>query len=569
MTRRGVCALLVLTCAWATAVAATRGDFTLEQVLSAPFPSDLVAARTGGSVAWVFNAKGARNIWIAEAPGYSGRALTTYAEDDGQEIADLEFAPDGKSLVFTRGGDANRKGEFPNPSSRPDGVEQVVSLVSVAGGAPRKLSEGRSPKISPKGDRVAFVLKDQIWFSPLTADAKPAIAFRVRGDAGSPRWSPDGAHLAFVSRRGDHSFVGVFDPAAKTVTYLDASTDRDGNPVWSPDGKRVVFLRAPSSRATQGFRPHREGEPWSIRIADASTGRGREVFRAPRGRGSVYRGIVADDQFFWADGDRIVFPWERDGWTHLYSVPAAGGGPALLTPGDFEVEYAAISADRKRVLYNSNQNDIDRRHLWSVTVSAGGGKPSSLTSGPGIEWRPVETSGGEALVFIRSGARRPPEPAIAAAGSAARPLAPGTIPAEYPESALIEPQQVLFPLPTASRSTGSFFFRATRSRENAVRPRSFSTAGRAARCCSAGTTTTTTATPTPSINTWRAEASWCSPSTTGAASATGWNSAKPSTTAPWALRSTRTWKAPGSICEAGPMSRRAGSACGADPTAVT
>jgi len=443
MTRRGVFALLILTCACATAIAATRGDFTLEQVLSAPFPSDLVAARTGGAVAWVFNSKGARNIWVAEGSGYNGRALTAYPEDDGQEIGDLEFTPDGKGLVFTRGGDANRKGEFPNPSSRPEGVEQAVSIVSVAGGAPRKLSEGHSPRISPKGDRVAFVLKDQIWFAPLTGDAKPAIAFRVRGDAGSPRWSPDGALLAFVSRRGDHGFIGIFDPSGKTVTYCDASTDRDGNPVWSPDGKRVVFLRAPSTRAVQGFRPHREGEPWSIRIADASTGRGREVFRAPRGRGSVYRGIVADEQFFWADGDRIIFSWERDGWTHLYSVPAAGGGPALLTPGEFEVEYASLSSDRKRVLYNSNQNDIDRRHLWSVAVS--GAKPSPLTSGQGIEWRPVETSGGEALVFLRSGARQPPEPVIAVAGSAAKPLAPGSLPADFPESALVEPQQVLFP----------------------------------------------------------------------------------------------------------------------------
>ena len=443
MTRRGVFPLLVLTCACATATAATRGDFTLEQVLSAPFPSDLVAARTGGAVAWVFNAKGARNIWVAEGPGYNGRALTAYLEDDGQEIGDLEFTPDGKSLVFTRGGDANRKGEFPNPSSKPESVEQAVYVVPVAGAAPRKLSDGHSPRISPKGDRVAFVFKDQIWFASLTGDAKPAIAFRVRGDAGSPRWSPDGALLAFVSRRGDHGFVGVFDPSGKTVTYCDASTDRDGNPVWSPDGKRVVFLRAPSTRAVQGFRPHREGEPWSIRVADASTGRGREVFRSPRGRGSVYRGIVADEQFFWADGDRIVFPWERDGWTHLYSVPAGGGGPALLTPGEFEVEYASLSADRKRVVYNSNQNDIDRRHLWRVAVS--GGKPSPLTSSQGIEWRPVETSGGEGLVFLRSGARRPPEPAIAQSGSAARPLAPGTLPADFPESALVEPQPVLFP----------------------------------------------------------------------------------------------------------------------------
>ena len=61
-------------------------QFTLEQVMSAPFPSDLVAARSGSKVAWVQNAKGVRNVWVAEPPEYKGRQLTSYSEDDGEEI---------------------------------------------------------------------------------------------------------------------------------------------------------------------------------------------------------------------------------------------------------------------------------------------------------------------------------------------------------------------------------------------------------------------------------------------------------------------------------------------------
>lgn len=53
----------------------SHGDgFSLEQVLSAPFPSDLVAAPRGDKVAWVFNAKGVRNLWVASAPSrFSGK----------------------------------------------------------------------------------------------------------------------------------------------------------------------------------------------------------------------------------------------------------------------------------------------------------------------------------------------------------------------------------------------------------------------------------------------------------------------------------------------------------------
>lgn len=41
------------------------GSFTLEQVLSSPFPSELVTARQGNRVAWVFNVKGLRNVLVA------------------------------------------------------------------------------------------------------------------------------------------------------------------------------------------------------------------------------------------------------------------------------------------------------------------------------------------------------------------------------------------------------------------------------------------------------------------------------------------------------------------------
>lgn len=416
------------------------GAFTLESVLSAPFPSELTAGPSG-VLAWVLNDRGARNIWVAEAPEYKARRLTSYLEDDGQEISDLEFPADGKSIVFVRGGGANRRGEIPNPSSSPEGTEQAIFVVPLAGGAPRRLADGHSPTVSPGTSRVAYVLKEQVWSAPLEGDGKPAQLFKGRGETVTLRWSPDGSRLAFVSRRGDHSFIGVHDPAGKTLLYLDPSVDRDAAPVWAPDGKSLAFARVPATREIQSFRPHREGEPWSIRVADAATGKSREIFRAATGRGSVFRNVVARSQILWADGDRVVFPWERDGWTHLYSVPAAGGSPMLLTPGPFEVEYVSLSPDGKSVLFNSNQDDIDRRHLWRVTPA--GGKPVAVTSGNGIEWSPVATSDGKAVAYFRSGAKMPPQPAIRTGSGAVRELAPSTIPADFPESALALPEPVI------------------------------------------------------------------------------------------------------------------------------
>ena len=421
-----------------------RNAFTLEQVMSAPFPTELTAAATGGAVAWVFDARGVRNIWVAEPPDYRGRAVTSYAQDDGQELSELQFAGDGRTVVYVRGGEPNRAGEIPNPTSDPAGQTQAVYAVPAAGGQPRRLGDGNSPAVSPRGDRVAFVWKEKVWWAPLDGSDKASEAFVSRGECGSLRWSPDGSLLAFVSRRGDHSFVGVFDPAGRTVRYLDPTFDRDQEPVWSPDGKRLAFLRIPSSPAAREIlRPHREGPPWSIRVAELSTGKTREVFRAEPGRGSVFREIVSKDQLLWAGDDRLVFPWEKDGWTHLFAVPASGGAPTRLTPGAFEVEDVRLSPDRRTVFYSSNQDDIERRHLWSV--AAEGGKPSALTSGSGLEWSPVPAGDGKAIAFVRADARRHPSPVIRVGGAAERELAPGSVPREFPEASLVVPETVVFP----------------------------------------------------------------------------------------------------------------------------
>jgi len=94
--------------------------------MSAPFPSDLVAAPVGGSVAWVQIAKGARNIWVASPPEYKGRQLTSYSEDDGEDLGELVWTADAKAIVYTRGGDLDNFGESPNPRSAPEEPKQLL-----------------------------------------------------------------------------------------------------------------------------------------------------------------------------------------------------------------------------------------------------------------------------------------------------------------------------------------------------------------------------------------------------------------------------------------------------------
>jgi len=211
--------------------------------------------------------------------------------------------------------------------------------------------------------------------------------------------------------------------------------------VWSPDGARIAFLRRPSSTDDMLFVPERTGSPWSIRVADVTTGAAREVWRAAPGVGSVYRGIVGAEQIIWGAGDRLVFAWEGDGWTHLYSVSAAGGAATRLTPGEFEVEHVAYDPTSATVLYSSNQGDIDRRHLWRVPIA--GGAPVAVTNGDGIEWAPVVVGAGRVVAALHSDARLPARPALVGEGGALRDLAPQAIPSDFPAAQLVVPRQVI------------------------------------------------------------------------------------------------------------------------------
>jgi dipeptidyl aminopeptidase/acylaminoacyl peptidase len=437
------------------AFGADSATTSIDRYLKAPFASELSAAPTGERVAWILDERGARNIWVAAAPDYKGRRLTPYSEDDGQDLGEIAWSADGRFLVYSRGGDLDTNGDIPNPRNLPETPEQAVYVIPFDGGPPRKLGDGRGASVSRDG-RVAFLRNGQIWMTTLDtekAGVKPAEAVHTKASSSELQWSPDGSTLAFTSYRGDHSFIGVYRVANKNVTYLDPSVDRDTSPVWSPDSRRVAFLRRAYSSAIAVGPAREAATPWSIRIADVSSAVGREAWHADKGPGSAFRGMDAQHQIFWADGNRLVFPWERDGWLHLYSVPADGGRAQLLTPGEFEIEHVSLSRERRDVLFSSNQDDIDRRHIWRV--AAAGGKPSALLLGEGIEWEPVEVVNG-AVAFLRSSVSETSRAALKIGSTPVRDMAPESIPADVATN-FVKPQLVIFPASDGLAIHGQLF----------------------------------------------------------------------------------------------------------------
>ena len=122
---------------------------------------------------------------------------------------------------------------------------------------------------------IAYLEKGQIWTATLRdTAAKPQQLFEGRGEEQDLRWSPDGSALAFVSSRDDHSFIGVYRFATKSLEYLMPGTFTDTSPAWSPDGRYIAFVRQPLA-SDYAMRWLREAEvPWSICVADIQSGTG-------------------------------------------------------------------------------------------------------------------------------------------------------------------------------------------------------------------------------------------------------------------------------------------------------
>ncbi len=166
-------------------------------------------------------------------------------------------------------------------------------------------------RLSPDGERVAYQLS---WADAEARQNRSRIVIRrllegepVDASAGprrdhSPEWSPDGRHVAFVSRRGPVDQVFVLDLAGPGEARQVTSVDEGANgPMWSPDGSRVAFLGTVV------------GDPDAIVDDPRPPDSKDQLRRAPVAR-------IARRLDYKHDGQGFV-----DGrYHHLFVVPAAG-----------------------------------------------------------------------------------------------------------------------------------------------------------------------------------------------------------------------------------------------------
>lgn len=440
-------AALTLSTLLLRAVPASAQGFTVEQAMSYPYPYGLTAAAHGARVAWVFNLRGATNVWAAEGPDFAARPVTDYTGDNGMPISSLRLTPDGNTVVYARGSETNSSGEVADPTSNTHQPEQQVWAAEVGGGQPRLLGtmncsfeDCEDIRISPDGQFAVWSGAHELWIAPVSGREPARRLAYIRGNNSHPQWSPDGRQIAFVSDRGTHALIGIYTLGGDTLRYVDPGVYHDMLPHWSPDGSRLAFVRL--TGAGGGFFSG-QMQPWTIWVWNAASGQAKMIWQSTNDANGSYPGESQweEDAFQFASGNRILFASQEDGWAHLYSISADGGAPMLLTPGEYSFQGAALTPDGKEVLLSTNENDVDRRHIWRVRVDHPG--PEAVTRGESIEWAPVVTGDGRCVFFLGSTATRPAMPYRLTPQGPAE-IASSAMPGDYPSAQFVTPKDVTF-----------------------------------------------------------------------------------------------------------------------------
>ncbi len=443
MTRRmliglgGVCAALtfcaVVAHAQGRAETSARsgpaaGRLTIDQLLDIKHPSYPAWSRDSRSIAFMWERAGVANLYVVPA---DGSATPTPVTADGEPVTGITWSADGRTIYFMRGGTLMLVAADGSQPPRPawpqapgralvvarDGTRVAYLVGGPSGGGRGGRGErgAAGESTAPRGGPTEIHVRSLV-------DGSDRIVAVVDGPTGAVSWTGDGEHLTFTTGGGAQTIRHEQTPAYSGAKIIYTITEIAAGP---PGQSFIVPVsggepKAYNASAGGGFGGRGAGANRWIDASHFLIDRTVEFKRREIAIGDTAGGeprLVHQDvkDTFWSmtggaqggsqaspDGKWISFLSDRDGWDHLYVMPASGGNAVQITRGPFEAWRPSWSPDGTRIAFDANEGpNPGSRHVFVAEVGSdpARAKVTKVTSRRGTDTAAQWSPDGTKLVY--------------------------------------------------------------------------------------------------------------------------------------------------------------------------
>jgi dipeptidyl aminopeptidase/acylaminoacyl peptidase len=393
------------------ALSASAAEWSLEKLYTRPFvwgtaPERLTWAETKPVLVFLWNEQGRRflDLYAWHAPTKRRVRLTDL------ELAKDEFNPlpdeNDERLKANRMPEAGLS-EF---SLSPDGARVAyvwrgdLYLAHTDGSQRERLTQTKTsesaPAFSPDGARLLFRRGGELFVQTL---ATGFLVQLTEGPTGTAKWSPDGTRVVYTKSTpgstrsqvlmnysgqfaraqsfsrgvagddgGASSRFVVPSAGGKPVQLQDPFPGQRASfatPVWSPDSRSLLVTATSADHHTK--------QVW---VLDAKTGKGQSVFEDHDDRW-----VISEFEGWSPDSRSLLIASDRDGFIHLWKVPAAGGTPVQLTKGRWELDTESFSYPPQwigeQIVYCSTEAGTNQRQLYRIAPDGSGKRALTTRSG--------------------------------------------------------------------------------------------------------------------------------------------------------------------------------------------
>ncbi len=262
--------------------------------------------------------------------------------NDGSFKSHLAWSPDGKKLLFTR----IHQGKMELCTVKAEKSAEVVPLVVPSPNTPH--FDGHW---SADGKSIVYVhdilqgTDGKLQINEVLADGTGAkVLIPHKAFEESPRYSPDGKHIAWVSTRDGNQEIYSLELANQKVQRLTQDQGFDNNPNWKHDGSRIVYSSS------------RFGNFEICSMKNDGTGVLRLTNDLAMDVWPVYS----------PNGKAIAFTSNRTGSYNIFVMNEDGSGVRNITNNKSINNFAAWSPDGKMIAFISNFQGSYEVYIKSV-----------------------------------------------------------------------------------------------------------------------------------------------------------------------------------------------------------